>query len=151
MKHARLGAALAAAAIVAASWVAWTLKKAPHESAPRPTTEETPATTTAPSPSAAPSAVPASQTMSPVATKATQQMSEREFDELAAKTLSELPTAEDLRKSLREEDNEHDAYPEALMRVGRPLGRIAQAVHDQPSLKPRATEFYVKCTLDEAV
>jgi hypothetical protein len=75
-------------------------------------------------------------------------MTPEQFGELTERTLRELPTSADL-KNLTEEEA-HD-YPEPLARAGVPLGRIAQAVHDQPSLRPQATRFYADCARSDTV
>lgn len=69
-------------------------------------------------------------------------VSAAQFNDLIHKTLNELPTAASLR-DLSEEET-HDT-PETVSEAGTQLGRIAQAVHDNPALAPAAADFYSRC------
>lgn len=113
--------------------------------APEPANSGVPAPS-APPPLETPISQPLASAPSPQGSAAT--WTAEQFGALTEQTLRELPTANDLKNLSTEEA--HD-YPEPLARAGAPLGRIAQAVNDQPSLKPQATRFYSDCARSEAI
>jgi hypothetical protein len=72
----------------------------------------------------------------------TEGMSTEQFAELCHQILKDLPTAANIRGLTDEEV--HDT-PEPIAVAGTQLGRIAQAVHDNPSLARAANDFYGRC------
>lgn len=151
-KLALLLAVIAAMFVIA--FMAWWLWPpgplgSPGKPAPSPTTSTNPMTT---APTSDETPAPKPPTVStPVVSESSNErahLSSEQFAALTERTLHELPTALDLRNLSEEEA--HD-YPEPLARAGVPLGRIAQAVHDQPSLKPQATRFYSDCAKSETI
>lgn len=71
-----------------------------------------------------------------------------QFQELTSKTFRDLPTSAQMRDLTEEQAH---GYPEPLAKAGPALGRIAQAVHDQPALAGAASEFYIRCAQDADV
>jgi len=69
-----------------------------------------------------------------------------EFQSLAEKVLAGLPKRAELRKLT--DAQLHHAPPE-VVRAGTLLGRVAQALHDNPSLGSLGSEFYKRCTSDQ--
>jgi hypothetical protein len=143
--------ALSGAAIVLAC-VAAALLTFKQASSPAPLLKTEPAETPAPARTTPPeTATPVASPVAPETREADAgdgALSREQFVELTERTLRELPTAEDF-KNLTEDEAHH--YPEPLARAGGPLGRIAQAVHDQPSLRPQAERFYSECARAEAL
>lgn len=131
----------------------WQSRQKTESSAPEnaPAASASPAESPAasPSPGASPAASAASAPeASPAAGSAAEPvpagkpMNLGEFRELTQKTLAELPTTASLHKLKPEEVHE---TPTLITAAGGALGRIAQIVHDDPSLKNEGLSFYESC------
>ncbi|MGZ3695970.1 MAG: hypothetical protein ACXWQO_17945 [Bdellovibrionota bacterium] len=82
--------------------------------------------------------VPASEAGGP------KHMSTEEFRALGAEVMKSLPTKQDLRK-LR--DDEAHGTPPALISAGVELGKIAEAVSNEPELELEAVTLYRECAV----
>jgi hypothetical protein len=65
-----------------------------------------------------------------------------EFNKLSEQVLAGLPKVSDLQK-LKGEEAHHT--PMIVSQAGIQVGRIAQAVHDNPALSEDGVQFYKKC------
>ena len=71
----------------------------------------------------------------------------RTFQILARDTLKALPSIEQLRATIHNDEEAHHTPP-ALMEAGRKLGAVAQRLASNPDLRLEALDFYKECVLD---
>lgn len=68
------------------------------------------------------------------------------FDRQLNETATQIPRVADLRKMSAEEAHQ---TPQVLLKAGKALGKIAEAVAANPQLKDQAMGFYRECTKND--
>ena len=76
-----------------------------------------------------------------------QEEDRRTFQILTRDTLKALPSTEQLRATIKSNEDAHHTPP-ALMEAGRKLGAIAQRLASNSALRLTALDFYKECALD---